>query len=104
MPTVTARWLAPAAEWLRRGLPCPLVIAAPTARGVVECLYMVSCHREGGRLTGYRLEKEDGTTYDIDVLMQSCECKDHMARRRQCKHLVGLALALAELKEENDAA
>jgi hypothetical protein len=54
----------------------------------------VLCDR--GQVTGYRLEKPDGTTYDVSrEPWPSCDCGDFQFRRWQkdpagCKHIKAL--------------
>jgi hypothetical protein len=61
--------------------------------------YTVTCLFINGQLTGYRLTKEDGTTYDIDATANPwrCDCPDatfHPERPGGCKHCAGLRAAL----------
>lgn len=44
-------------------------------------------------VTGYRLVKPDGTSYDVAADFTTCECKDFLTRTRAdrcCKHLKAL--------------
>jgi hypothetical protein len=50
-------------------------------------------------LAGYRLTKDDQTTYDIDTTGTDwqCSCPDATYRERECKHCKGLRAALAAI-------
>jgi hypothetical protein len=50
-----------------------------------------------GQTRGYRLEKPDGTAYDVDTTGTDwlCDCADATYRRRACKHAKALRAALA---------
>ncbi len=68
--------------------------------------YLVTEHRDDGRTTGYRVQKEDGTSYDLDTSgkVWTCECRDYEYRRagkdpKGCKHVAALRKALARLKD-----
>jgi hypothetical protein len=63
--------------------------------------YFVTVHRnEAGQAQGYRLEKPDGTAYDIDTTGRDwlCDCPDATYRQRECKHAKALRAALASNK------
>jgi hypothetical protein len=53
---------------------------------------------DGPQLVGYRLEKADGTVYDVGTLTPepTCDCPGfvrwHGERGTRCKHLKGLAI------------
>jgi hypothetical protein len=59
--------------------------------------YTVTVLRNQDRITGYRLQKLDGTVYDIDAsqLDWRCDCPDSTYRERECKHVKALRAALA---------
>jgi hypothetical protein len=59
--------------------------------------YTVTVLRNQDRVTGYRLQKLDGTVYDIDAGREQwgCDCPDATYRERQCKHVKALRAALA---------
>jgi hypothetical protein len=70
--------------------------------GVLEIngtVYTVTVLNLYGQLTGYRLEKLDGPTYDIDATAEQwrCDCPDatyHPERPGGCKHVAALRAAL----------
>jgi hypothetical protein len=67
--------------------------------GVLEingAVYTVTILRLYGQLVGYRLEKLDGQTYDIDAASEpwQCDCPDAVYRERECKHVKALRAAL----------
>ena len=69
----------------------------PSALAINGAPYWLTVLTDGGRTVGYRLQKEDGTTYDIDATQQpwACECPDFQYRRagkdpKGWKHIAGL--------------
>jgi hypothetical protein len=87
--------------------PGELVITAILGNGqeVTES-YTVADNCQDGNLLGYRLTKQDNTTYDLPVSLNDCSCPDFVYNRahattvdlRLCKHCRGLAVALAALE------
>lgn len=71
--------------------------------------YIVTENLDGVCLVGYRLEKPDGTVYDLPADLSGCDCPDAVYRRSQakepelraCKHVRGLRKALADLDSES---
>jgi hypothetical protein len=82
--------------------PGVLVITSADARGQVNVgTFVVHAHQDGGRLLGYRLEKPDGTAYDLPADLSSCDCPDgtfHPERPGGCRHQKALRAALAALE------
>jgi hypothetical protein len=82
--------------------PGCLVVTSAVARGrVARTAYLLYEVRDAGRLIGYRLRKEDGTTYDLPADLSSCDCPDgtyHPERPGGCKHRKAMAAALAALR------
>jgi len=68
-------------------------IPGRTERALEEAM-TVSIHASGGR---YRVEKQSGSTYLVDVLEATCTCPD---RHSRCKHRrrVERELALGRLR------
>jgi hypothetical protein len=66
-------------------------------------VYTVQALREG-----YRLQKQDGTVYDLPLTLDSCDCPDSCYRHERsagtCKHANGLRAALAALGYDVPAA
>jgi hypothetical protein len=63
--------------------------------------YFVTAYRDrDGHAQGYRLEKPDGTAYDIDTTSRDwqCDCPDATYRQRECKHAKALRVALTSRK------
>lgn len=86
---------------LGMGLPVPLWITAQTQRGPQEGLYFLTPHRDHeGRTVGWRLERDEGETYDLPADLSACDCRDHLFRRRECKHVFAVRGALAALRKE----
>jgi hypothetical protein len=52
-------------------------------------------NEQTGQIEGYRLVKQDGTTYDVDAHWWTCDCPDAVYRNRECKHVKALRAALA---------
>jgi hypothetical protein len=115
MPRVKSGRLAPATRTVHGGCrwavqpgtgpalhPGVLVITSTDARGQQNVgTFVVSEHRDGGLLTGYRLEKPDGTAYDLPADLSSCDCPDHCfhpERPGGCRHMRALAAALKALE------
>lgn len=100
MPTITRKVFPPVSPEVRLVVapiaPCELL--ADGSAGSVTIggkPYTISYHGElpesgDVEIHGYRLEKEDGTTYDIPSDLSSCECLDHLSRTRKggCRHIV----------------
>lgn len=63
--------------------------------------YLVYENRHDGILLGYRLNKADGTAYDLPADLSGCDCPDATYRERPggCKHRRSLRAALAALGE-----
>lgn len=90
-----------------------LQITSETKTGSVTEQYAVSeyLHPDGSGVYGYKLRKEDGTTYDISIPDQvyngrwECECPDavYNDRPNTCKHCAGVRAAFAKLGIENPA-
>jgi hypothetical protein len=82
--------------------PGVLVITSEDGRGNVNVgTFVVYELRDGGALTGYRLEKPDGEVYDLPADLSSCDCPDrcfHPERPLGCRHMRALRAALAALK------
>ena len=57
--------------------------------------YVVTVLKDGNNTVGYRLEKPDSKTYEIDAQTWECNCPDATFRERQCKHALALRAALA---------
>jgi hypothetical protein len=84
--------------------PGRLSITSQTKAGPVAATYTVTWHADHtGRVIGYRLTKDDGTTHDIDADLWQCGCLDFpqraAARVREglppdCKHVKALKAAL----------
>ena len=78
--------------------------AVPTEHrrlAINDAEYFVTVHRDrDGRALGYRLERRDGTAYDIDATGPDwqCDCPDATYRQRECKHARALRAALASNK------
>jgi hypothetical protein len=85
----------------RNAHPGVLVVTTEDARGVANVgTFVVRELRDGGRLTGYRLEKPDGTAYDLPADLSSCDCPDatqHPERPGGCRHQKAMRAALAAL-------
>ena len=47
---------------------------APSAIAINDTPYWLTALTDGGRIVGYRLRKEDGTTYDIDAIQEPWTC------------------------------
>lgn len=66
--------------------------------------YVFEVLTDAGRTVGYRLTKQDGTVYDLDVNQPhgwSCDCPDgtyHPERPSGCKHQVAVKAALRQLE------
>lgn len=84
--------VAGVARWLQRPMPGNgfglLMLATSTGDDVYQLTTNVD---------GFRLEKRDGTAYQLPTDCSACTCKDHGYRRRPCKHMRGLKAALASL-------
>jgi hypothetical protein len=83
--------------------PGCLVITSTDVRGKVTTnAYLVHQLRDDGRLVGFRLEKADGTVYDLAADLSSCDCPDgtwHPERPEGgCKHQKALRAALIALE------
>jgi hypothetical protein len=71
---------------------------AGTLDGTRGCLeingpgYLVTIHRDRGRLVGYQLCRltDLSKCYDMDAERGTCDCPDATYRQRQCKHLLRL--------------
>ena len=64
-----------------------------------EVEYFVTTLRNAdGQVQGYRLEKRDGTAYDVDTTGPDwrCDCPDSTYRQRGCKHTKALWVALVQ--------
>ncbi len=82
-----------------------LVRIGETGMGALEIngtAYVLTVLKDGNTTAGYRMEKSNGTTYDIDATAEpwTCDCKDYLYRRagldpKGCKHIAGLKAALA---------
>ncbi len=53
---------------------------------------------EGAELLGFRVEKHDGTVYDVDLDAGTCDCPGGLQWGR-CKHREGIALAIRSMPE-----
>src|SRR5262249_28347705 len=68
-----------------------------------DTAYLVTELLDGLARLGFRLQKTDGTVYDIDATQAfwTCDCPDFQFRRtndpKGCKHLAGLRAALKAL-------
>ena len=67
--------------------------------------YTVTRLSHDGRTVGYRLEKPDGTAYDVSTEAESwrCDCPDGTYRPERpggCKHVAGLRAALASAGQQ----
>lgn len=72
-----------------------LAITSITSRGPVVAEYDVGAHLDHqGKVTGYRLVKDDDEAYDLPADLSSCTCADATYRERECKHLLALKAAL----------
>ena len=96
---VTARWISNN-------------LHKPGGQSVVEVngtSYWLTVLRDGGRITGYRLEKfgtNGRVSYDLAAVAGpcACECGDYLYRRaeqadpalRACKHIAGVSRLLAD--------
>ena len=40
-----------------------------------------------------------GKIYEVDYMLQTCECPDHIFRNTRCKHIRAVNIILAELME-----
>jgi hypothetical protein len=90
-------------RWIVRPVELPgeawsgiLQITAYTHRGSITHKYLVTKTEDG-----YRLEREDGKMYDIDLEwgwdQAECSCGSHTYRSRTCKHAKALRAALQRL-------
>jgi predicted nucleic acid-binding Zn finger protein len=88
------------------GEPGVLVISAKRSNGeMVSEAYTVAENRDRGNLLGYRIEKTDGTVYDLNAELIDCSCPDFTINRahattaelRACKHCRGLKAALVKI-------
>ena len=97
----TARWITstPALALAHEMVAGLLIRRADEPAASPGTAYMVRVYRDGGAVSGYRLEKLDGSdeAHDIDAGFTSCTCRDHTYRQRECKHLLGLRAALKSL-------
>ncbi len=78
-----------------------LVRIGETGVGALEISgkpYVVSVLTDGNKTVGYRLEKPDGKSYEIDAQSWECSCPDATFRERECKHAKALRAALAAVK------
>ena len=71
-----------------------------TGTGVLninQVCYTITILKNRDRTAGYRLEKLDGTVYDIDATGEQwkCDCPDSTYRERACKHVKALQAAFA---------
>jgi hypothetical protein len=92
-PKSTAKPVAGFCKWV-------VPIGEASGVGVLDIngtVYTVSVLNLYGQLTGYRLEKLDGPTYDLDATAEPwrCDCPDATYRNRECKHVKALRAALA---------
>lgn len=84
----TARWVS---RFDRTGL---------ASIAINEVAYTVMVLRDGGRLIGFRLRKDDATTYDVlegGPNGLRCDCPDatyHPERPGGCKHVAALVTLL----------
>lgn len=67
--------------------------------------YTVTILRDGSGVVGYRLEKADGTAYDVATAEEhwSCDCPDatfHPERPGGCKHAAALRAALQAARQQ----
>jgi hypothetical protein len=92
LPKSTAKPVSGNCRWV-------VPIGPVSHTGVLEInqtVYTVTVLYLDGRVSGYRLEKLDGPTYDIDATAQEwrCDCPDATYRNRECKHVKVLRVAL----------
>jgi hypothetical protein len=96
----SCRWLVQPGTAPLAHTGCLLISATRSDGRQVTESYLVAENKDGGTLAGYRLTKSDGTAYDLDATLSSCDCPDsEFAPERPggCKHRKALAKALASL-------
>ena len=96
----SCRWVVPLVVGYRPGR---LSITSQTRRGPVTTEYTVREITDAGRVVGYSLRKDDGTTHDVDADLWQCDCLDFLNRAAEreaaglppaCKHVKSLRAAL----------
>jgi hypothetical protein len=97
-----AKQVSGSCKWVKR-MVLPrglgrLSITSHTTRGPVVQEYDVGAHLDqAGRVTGYRLVKDDDEGYDVSAADWTCTCADSTYRQRECKHARAMRAALARL-------
>lgn len=101
MRKTTTKPVSGSCKWIKRMvLPLGLgrlSITSNTSRGPVTAEYDVGAHLTEGKVTGYRLVKDDDEGYDVDATGKDwhCTCADSTYRQRECKHVKALRAALS---------
>jgi hypothetical protein len=99
----TFRWLARPGELAEAG--CLAITATRQDGQQVTALYLVTENRDGLALLGFRLQKADGSHYDLPAELTTCDCADathNPERPGGCKHRRALGRALASLQPTPD--
>jgi hypothetical protein len=94
-PKAKSRPIHGVAKWLS-----PMGFLGQGTLAINGTPYGVETLRDGGHVTGYRMVKPDGTTYDLCTSEErwTCDCPDatfHPERPGGCKHQAALQAALA---------
>jgi hypothetical protein len=96
-PPRKAKPVSGTCRWVR-----PIGAAGTGVLAITEVCYSITILKSRGRTVGYRLEKLDGTVYDVNAEGEpwTCDCPDATYRERECKHVKALRAALSRTAVE----
>jgi hypothetical protein len=80
----------------------PIGAAGTGVLAISQVCYSITILKNRGCTIGYRLEKLDGTVYDMNTESEpwTCDCPYATYRERECKHVKALRADLARTAVE----